>query len=277
MSAEAEDLRVELDRRRVLSELGGALGGVRTLPLYSGQGAKNYAAAAERDSSELTAFLRLAHSLPARARVLDLACGSGRITLPLARMGLSVTGIDTSQDLLGILQSRVEAEGLTSAVRVVEDDIRSWISGEAFDLVILGATSIGLFDAKDRTAVLASALKNARRSGMIAVSCLSGACAEPPLALFDQPVGEGDAGATSVAYALHLHARQEPFKYTGYLVCGNGGAVEELYYSKSYCVAAPELVRAMAALGCSSVHQSFLAPTRTTRSKHALLVWEGCQ
>lgn len=33
-------------------------------------------------------------------RVLDLACGSGRLTIPLAQAGLDVTGADVSPEML---------------------------------------------------------------------------------------------------------------------------------------------------------------------------------
>jgi len=42
--------------------------------------------------------------------VLELACGTGRILLPLARTGFEVTGLDLSQAMLDKLQAKLDAE-----------------------------------------------------------------------------------------------------------------------------------------------------------------------
>src|SRR6056297_1376952 len=49
--------------------------------------------------------------------VLDLGCGPGRHTLPLARAGLDVTAMDTSQYLLCGLRRRDVHEGLEIEIR----------------------------------------------------------------------------------------------------------------------------------------------------------------
>ena len=50
--------------------------------------------------------------VPDDARVLDLGCGAGRTTIPLAEMGLSVTGIDISQPMVDLARQQVELAGL---------------------------------------------------------------------------------------------------------------------------------------------------------------------
>ena len=44
--------------------------------------------------------------------VLDLGCGSGAVTLLLAKEGFDVTGIDISPDMLAIARSKADAEDL---------------------------------------------------------------------------------------------------------------------------------------------------------------------
>ena len=46
-------------------------------------------------------------------RVVDLACGTGSTTLPLARRGYAVTGVDLSPEMLAVARARAEAAGLT--------------------------------------------------------------------------------------------------------------------------------------------------------------------
>jgi SAM-dependent methyltransferase len=46
------------------------------------------------------------------ARVLDIACGTGNVTIPLARRGATVTGLDMTPHLLGEARARADREGL---------------------------------------------------------------------------------------------------------------------------------------------------------------------
>lgn len=66
--------------------------------------------------------------------VLDIACGTGRVTLRLAQTGAHVVGLDLAADMLAIAQQK--AQGLQN-VRWVEGDMRSFDLGERFGLVII--------------------------------------------------------------------------------------------------------------------------------------------
>jgi len=46
-------------------------------------------------------------------RALELACGTGRLLVPLLRDGLEVEGLDTSSDMLAILRTKANRLGLT--------------------------------------------------------------------------------------------------------------------------------------------------------------------
>jgi SAM-dependent methyltransferase len=46
------------------------------------------------------------------ARVLDIACGTGNVTIPLARIGARATGVDIATNLLEQARERAAAEGL---------------------------------------------------------------------------------------------------------------------------------------------------------------------
>jgi len=51
-------------------------------------------------------------NIPPGARVLDVACGTGNTSLPLARGGAQVTGVDIATNLLEQARARAAAEGL---------------------------------------------------------------------------------------------------------------------------------------------------------------------
>lgn len=46
--------------------------------------------------------------IPEGGTVIDFGCGDGRLTLPLARMGFTVTAVDSSPAMLGRLRARTE-------------------------------------------------------------------------------------------------------------------------------------------------------------------------
>ncbi|MGN6378522.1 MAG: class I SAM-dependent methyltransferase [Gaiellales bacterium] len=69
-------------------------------------------------------FLGVAEVLAAvgpAMRVLDVGCGSGRVTVALAERGAQVTGMDTNAGQLGELAKRASAAGVE--VRAVEADM----------------------------------------------------------------------------------------------------------------------------------------------------------
>ena len=44
--------------------------------------------------------------------VLELACGSGRLTIPLAKEGVNITGVDISEDMLALAKSKASKDGV---------------------------------------------------------------------------------------------------------------------------------------------------------------------
>jgi SAM-dependent methyltransferase len=74
-------------------------------------------------------WVRLAHrSLEAvpveRRRVLELGCGTGRVTFPLAREGVAVVGIDRSAEMLQRAVSRKRRLRKRQSIQLVRGDIR---------------------------------------------------------------------------------------------------------------------------------------------------------
>ena len=56
--------------------------------------------------------------------VLELGCGTGRISLPLGRAGVPLVGIDRSSPMLKRARARVRRARVTSHVRLIRGDIR---------------------------------------------------------------------------------------------------------------------------------------------------------
>ena len=96
---------------------------------------------AERTSAEVEF---VAQQIPPAARVLDVPCGTGRITVPLAERGFGVAGLDISERVL----ERARAAGPTIDFR--RGDMRElpW-SDSSFDAVINLWTAFGYFETQE--------------------------------------------------------------------------------------------------------------------------------
>ncbi|MFH8989307.1 class I SAM-dependent methyltransferase [Streptomyces sp. NPDC017940] len=92
-------------------------------------------------------------SIPPGARVLDLCCGPGVFTVPLARRGYDVTGVDLSPAMLDRARKRAADAG--TRVTYVRADAREYEAPGAFDVVLNMFTSFGYFeDPADNARVL---------------------------------------------------------------------------------------------------------------------------
>ena len=80
--------------------------------------------------------------LAARAggAVLELACGTGRYAIPIARDGHAVVGLDSSAAMLAAARTKAEAAGV--AVELVDGDMRDFALGRRFALVFIGTNSL---------------------------------------------------------------------------------------------------------------------------------------
>ncbi len=74
-------------------------------------------------------------------QLLELACGSGRLLVPLARAGYSVTGVDTSARMLELARRALEVEGLESRCTLVRQDMGALHLGQKFHLAFVALGS----------------------------------------------------------------------------------------------------------------------------------------
>jgi SAM-dependent methyltransferase len=67
--------------------------------------------------------------------VLELGCGTGRISLPLGRAGVPLVGIDRSSAMLERARTRVHRARLASRVRLIRGDVRflPFASGDSME------------------------------------------------------------------------------------------------------------------------------------------------
>ncbi|MDP9362294.1 MAG: class I SAM-dependent methyltransferase [Acidobacteriota bacterium] len=107
-------------------------------------------------------FLESVFGAPDDRDILDVACGAGRHSIPLARRGYSVTGVDLSSSFLGEARRRAEAEQL--AITWHRGDMRELPWRDRFDGALCFGNSFGYCDRAGTRAFVRS-LANALKPG----------------------------------------------------------------------------------------------------------------
>lgn len=101
--------------------------------------------------------------------VLDLGCGGGLISAPLARMGALVTAIDASPEAIGAARAHAEAAGLTVGFRCATAETLV-AEGASFDLVVAFEIVEHVADVR---AFLAAASALVKPGGVLALSTIN--------------------------------------------------------------------------------------------------------
>jgi len=108
----------------------------------------------------------------ANGPVCELACGTGRILLPLARAGIEVTGLDVSQGMLDVLQTKLDKEPRDVQARVALKcaNMRDYCFSRKFKLVFCAFNSfLHLMTTDDQLACLASVREYLAADGLLCI------------------------------------------------------------------------------------------------------------
>jgi len=102
-------------------------------------------------------------SVVAGGKILEIGCGSGRQSLPMAQAGADVLGVDISEEMLRVARAKAAREGqLRTANFIVADAENLPLPSESFDgLVMVGA----LHHMESPERVFGSAAKALRQGG----------------------------------------------------------------------------------------------------------------
>jgi SAM-dependent methyltransferase len=128
-------------------------------------------------------------------RVLELGCGTGRVTLALAADGFEVTGLDRSPGMLAEGRRKLASVdwGTAARVQLVEGDMADFDLDRVFDLVVIPARAFAfLLTPEAQRGCLARIAAHLRPGGMLALDVF-----DPRLDLClpgDQPGATDDSG-----------------------------------------------------------------------------------
>src|SRR5438477_475778 len=99
--------------------------------------------------------------------ILELGCGTGRITVPIAQDGHHIVGLDRSAAMLERAERRARRANVE--IRWVEGDMRAFSFNEAFALVFVALNSFLMLDPNDRWSCLARVREHLAPRGRVAI------------------------------------------------------------------------------------------------------------
>lgn len=98
--------------------------------------------------------------------LLDLGCGTGNHSVPLARRGYDVTGVDLSADMVAIAERKAADAGIVA--RFEAGDMRTASLGRTFDVAVIMFAALGYLIADaDVAAALANVQRHLRPGGLL--------------------------------------------------------------------------------------------------------------
>ena len=106
------------------------------------------------------------------SKVLDAACGIGRISVELAERGLDVTGVDITSSVLEAAKDMAESQKLK--IDIIRQDLRDFCRKDYFDCAIHLYTSFGYCDSKeDDYKILKNIASSLKKGGIFIMECVS--------------------------------------------------------------------------------------------------------
>ncbi|ERI09639.1 class I SAM-dependent methyltransferase [Aneurinibacillus aneurinilyticus] len=109
--------------------------------------------------------------LEADGTVLDLGCGTGRISIPMALKGIEVVGVDASEKMLEKARAKADMAQVNDKITFIHDDMRTFELGRTFQLAMIPYRSfLHLLSVKEQMAALRQVSKHLAEGGLLALN-----------------------------------------------------------------------------------------------------------
>ncbi|MDU1890291.1 MAG: class I SAM-dependent methyltransferase [Dysgonomonas sp.] len=106
------------------------------------------------------------------AKILELCCGTGRLTLPIAKDGYNICGVDYTPSMLE--QAKIKASEAGLEINFIEADIRTLNLQEKFDLIFIPFNSIHhLYKNEDLFKALKGVRNHLKEGGLFLLDCFN--------------------------------------------------------------------------------------------------------
>ena len=120
--------------------------------------------------ADIDFFIRIARRFRP-TRILEVACGNGRVTIPVAAAATEwqarVTGLELSTEMLDSARSKEDSQN----VEWVHGDVREWEAGEPYDLIISPCASMShLLSLEDQLSAWRRTYANLKPGGRFIVA-----------------------------------------------------------------------------------------------------------
>ena len=138
--------------------------------------------------------------LIAPCKVLDMGCGNGRNALFLSQQGFEVTAVDNNPAALGMLQSIIEQESISTITPELYDLNRAALDDD-YGLIACTVTLMFL-DPAQVPAVIADMQAHTLPGGYNLIVCAMNTAAHPCPAPFPFTFGEGELSAAYASWEL---------------------------------------------------------------------------
>ena len=120
--------------------------------------------------------------------ILEMGCGTGRVLLPIARMGIEIHGLDNAPTMLGILRERIqnEPEQVRSKIALHKGDMRQFRGQKKYALVTIPFRPMQhMYTLEDQVAALKTGAFHLDNDGILALDVFF-----PKFQLMDVGIGE---------------------------------------------------------------------------------------